>query len=247
METQNKNNKTYKSEFLAGIIDIFPMLIGMVPFGLIVGTMGKQAGLESWELMLMSSTVFAGASQFIALDMWQTPLPGMAIIGTTLMVNLRHVLMSASASPHIRTLPPVTRYIFICAMADENWAMFMRRAMSSKKLVAAYVIGLTVPFYLNWQLWSFLGTQLGDLIKDPVTLGFDFVFTAVFITLVHGFWKVDRRVSPIIASACIALIAHDLLPGTWYIFLGSLGGIAAVAISYKFKTKDDDGEDAYGQ
>ena len=227
--------------FTAALIDIFPMLIGMVPFGLIVGTMGKQAGLETWELMLMSSAVFAGASQFIALDMWQTPLPVIAIIGTTLMVNLRHVLMGAAAAPHIRNLPPLTRYVFLCAMADENWAMAMRRAMRDRTLAASYVIGLTVPFYLNWQLWSFLGTQLGDLIKDPKELGFDFVFTAVFITLVHGFWKTDRRLSPIIASACVALIAHELLPGTWYIFVGSIAGIAAAAITYKHK------DDAHGE
>ena len=109
-------SKTAQAGFTAALIDIFPMLIGMVPFGLIVGTMGKQAGLETWELMLMSSAVFAGASQFIALDMWTTPLPALAIIGTTLMVNLRHVLMGAAAAPHIKGLPSLPRYIFLCAI-----------------------------------------------------------------------------------------------------------------------------------
>ncbi len=192
----------------------------------------------------MSSAVFAGASQFIALEMWGNPLPGAVIIGTTLMVNLRHILMGAAAHQHVRHLPPLTRYVFLFAMADENWAMAMRKSMTTKsagsKLSAGYVLGLTVPFYLNWQLWSFAGTQLGDLIKDPTELGFDFVFTAVFLTLIFGFWKSDRRLLPIIASACVALMTREFLPGTWYIFMGSLAGVAAAALSYKPKDANKD-------
>ncbi len=231
--------ETIRTSFIAGLIHMFPMLIGMVPFGLLIGAMGKQAGLETWEIMLMNGAVFAGASQFIALDMWQSPLPGFTIIATTLMVNLRHVLMGAAAAPYVKKMPTAPRTVFLFAMADENWAMYMRRAISHKSLSVAYVMGLTVPFYLNWQLWSYLGTQLGGLIENPESLGFDYVFTVVFLLLVFGFWKTDRRLSPIITSACTALIVQYLLPGTWYIFIGALAGIAAAALSYK---KDENHE-----
>ncbi len=228
----NSLNKT-RVGFGAGVVDILPMLVGMVPFGLLVGAMGTQAGLDVWEVVLMSSAVFAGASQFIALDMWTSPLPALALIGTTFLVNLRHVLMGAAAAPHIKSLPVWVRYPFLYAMADENWAMAIRKISMDKKIAAGYLMGLTIPFYLNWQIWSYAGTQLGGLIADPRMFGFDFVFTAVFICLILGFWKHDRRLTPILASAVAALVAANILPGTWYIFIGSIVGVSVAAITYK--------------
>lgn len=201
------------ASFGQGFIDVFPLLIGLIPFGLIVGAVGVKIGLEPAELMLMSGIVFAGAAQFIALDMWGNTA-GLTIIATTLLVNLRHVLMGASARPAIAQMTRGIKWSFLYIMADENWATEMRRFHTERDLTPAYVAGASLPFYLVWQVTCLIGTQIGNVLGDPTRLGFDFVFSAVFITLVFGFWKADRRTTPVLASAGAALLAETFLPGT---------------------------------
>ncbi len=231
MSSQNLN--VVRAGFFAGFMNMLPMTIAAMPFGLIVGAMGTQAGLETWELMFMSAAVFAGASQFIALEMWAQPLPALAIISTTLLVNSRHILMGAAAAPHIKGVPRWARWPYLYTMADETWAVSLRRASSDGHVSAAYLMGLAVPFYANWQIWSYTGARLGSFIDNPAAWGFDFVFTAVFLTLIFGFWKHDRRLAPILASAAVALLAHEALPGTWYIFIGSMAGVAVAFFTFK--------------
>lgn len=227
--------QSFGASFAAGIIDVLPLLVGLVPFGLIVGALGVQSGLSTGEVMMMSGLVFAGAAQFIALDMWGNAA-GLTIISTTLLVNLRHVLMGASARPRIVRMPRWLKWPFLYVMADENWATVMRRAHTHDDLTPGYVAGASVPFYVGWQITCLIGTQAGGVMGDPAVWGFDFVFTAVFITLIAGFWKVDQRSAPIVASAVAALVAERWLGGTWYILIGGLAGVVAAVVTFRRET-----------
>jgi len=213
---------------------MLPMSIGAAPFGLMVGALAAGAGLNHLELLMMSGLVYAGASQFTALGMWTEPLPVLSIIGVTLLVNLRHILMGAALAPHIRHLPTWCRWPFVYIFSDETWAMALRRS-AKRPLTAPYVAGVVVPFYLVWQFFSILGLTFGHLVEDPKTYGFDFVFTAIFISLVMGFTKTRTDVPPLIVSTLTALIAHQFLPGYWYIFLGGVAGVITGALIYKEK------------
>lgn len=225
-----------EDSFLRGLWDMMPLTIGAAPFGLIVGTLGAQAGLSHLDVLLMGGLVYAGASQFIALEMWTSPVPVLAIIGVTAMVNLRHVLMGAALSPHIRHLPPHCRWPLTLIFSDETWAMALRRAYRSP-LKAPYVFGLIGPFYVNWLLWSALGVSFGSLITNPAAFGFDFVFTAVFITLIIGFCKDRYSLPPLVASVVTALAAQHFLPGVWYIFLGGVAGTVMGALLHREKAR----------
>jgi 4-azaleucine resistance transporter AzlC len=235
--TSPSSPPTGHAGFLSGFLDIAPMAVGAAPFAIIVGAMAVQAGFEPWEIVFMGAAVFAGAAQFIALDMWEsTVLPvslALAIVGTTLMVNLRHILMGAAAAPYIRDVTPWVRFPFLYVMADENWAMALKRGRVDGHIGAAYLAGISFPFYINWLIWSYIGTQVGDIIEDPAVYGFDFVFTAVFLSLIFGFWKADRHLLPIISSALVALLTRELLPGTWYIFAGSIAGVLTAIVTHR--------------
>src|SRR5215470_13566054 len=86
-----------------GLLDgtrmILPLALGAFTYGAVFGVLARQAGLSVLEALLMSGLVFAGASQFVALGLWTAPLPIVALISTTLIVNLRHVLMGAALRP----------------------------------------------------------------------------------------------------------------------------------------------------
>ena len=105
------------------------MMVAYVPIGLLWGTLAAGKGFSALEAMLMSIFVYAGASQFVAVDMWREPVPLVLLIATTLVVNLRHVLMSASLSRHIGTVPNGWRYALMYILTDEGWAIAERRAL----------------------------------------------------------------------------------------------------------------------
>src|SRR3546814_18390482 len=80
-----------RGEFAAGAFTILPLLVAVVPFGLLLGTLAAQKGLSPLETALMGTTVFAGASQFVEVEIWTTPPAGALLAAPALMVTLRHV------------------------------------------------------------------------------------------------------------------------------------------------------------
>ena len=214
--------------FRQGCLDMLPMGMAVIPFGLMVGALAAQKGLDAWDVLMMSSLVYAGASQFMALEMWSTPVPILAIIGATALINLRHVMMGAALGPHVRHLPRAVKWSYISLMSDETWAMGLTTA-AANKLTMSYVLGVIAPFYLLWLLSSVLGVSLGNVINDPTTYGFDFVFTAVFISMTMGFWKRNRHTLALVVAASAALFTYHFIGGVWHVFVGGLLGTLTAA------------------
>lgn len=215
--------------FAAGFLAILPLVVAVGPFGLLLGTLAAQKGLTPLEVAVMSATVFAGASQFVVVEIWTTP-PSVALLGATaLMVNLRHVLMGAALAPEIKAWPRPLAYAGLFFMADENWAFSLRRATQAP-LTPAYYAGLALPLYGAWVTTSTLGAVFGGVLQDPARYGLDFAFTAVFLALLLGLWRGRRTLWPWLASALVAVAGHALLPGVWYIALGGLAGALVGAL-----------------
>lgn len=217
-------------EWLAGCTDIMPLLAGVIPFALLFGALAAQKGLSPAEVLLMSSLVYAGGAQFVAVEMWTEPVPVMSIIAATAMVNLRYTLMGAALAPAVAHLPRGPRLGFIAIHADETWGIALKRARQ-QRLSPAYIGGIVIPFYLSWLLWAVAGSLIGDALREPERYGFDFVFTAVFIVLTVGLWRGKSSIAPVLASALTAWLASRSLPGVWYIFLGAIAGALAGACS----------------
>ena len=93
------------AEFWAGARDIFPLIVGAAPFGIIFGTLAIGSGLSASATLFMSALVFAGSSQFIAVGMVATHTGWLVIVLTTFVVNLRHLLYAVSLVPYIQALP----------------------------------------------------------------------------------------------------------------------------------------------
>ena len=229
------SKSNHREDALRGFLDILPLMAGAAPFALFLGSLAVQKGMSPLEVTLMSISVYAGSSQFIAIDLWSTPVPVAAIVGTTLLVNLRHLLMGAALVPHVGLLGRGPRWFFISVHSDETWALSLQRVARGGALTPAYVLGMIVPFYLQWPVWTFVGALVGAQMENPATYGIDFVFPAVFITLVIGFWKASRQTLVIAVSAAVALAAHAVLEGVWYIFIAGLAGTATGAVLFRVK------------
>jgi 4-azaleucine resistance transporter AzlC len=218
-------------DFRAGATAIAPAVIAMVPFALILGQQATVKGLSPLEMLAMSSIVFAGSSQFLAVSLWSFPVPVAALALAALLINLRHVLMGASLAGKISHFPTWVRVVGPYFMADETWAVVERRALGTQ-LTPAYYFGAALTLFSCWQVGTVLGTFLGALIEDPVKLGFDFAFPAIFISLALGFWKGMSQTGPVMAAAALVAVAvHAVVPGAWYVVAGALAGIAAAVVT----------------
>jgi 4-azaleucine resistance transporter AzlC len=224
---------SWKAEFFAGLKTIAPIIVAAMPIGLVFGAVAVSKGLSPLEATLMSAMVFAGGSQFVAMDIWTHPASWTALGFAALLVNIRHVLMGASLGRKMEAFSPWQKYLAVLVMADENWAMAEARAQKTM-LTPAFYAGLAVLFYLNWVLSSLIGALLGAFLGDPTAIGLDFAFPAVFIVLVTGFWKGPSTGMVLIASATAAILVHRFVPGAWYIAAGAAAGLAAALLAGRF-------------
>ncbi|MBL0371207.1 AzlC family ABC transporter permease [Rhizobium sp. KVB221] len=225
---------TWRTEFFDGVKTIAPILVAAVPIGLVFGAVAASKGLSPLEATLMSALVFAGGSQFVAMDIWTHPASWSALGFAALLVNIRHMLMGASIGRRMQAFAPWQKYLGMLVMADENWAMSEARA-AKRKLTPAFWAGLSVPFYLNWVVCSLIGALIGAFLGDPAVIGLDFAFPAVFIVLVMSFWKGPATGLVLIASAAAAIVVHQHVPGAWYIAAGAAAGLLAALLNGSFR------------
>ncbi|OJU00703.1 MAG: branched-chain amino acid ABC transporter permease [Rhizobium sp. 63-7] len=217
------------ADIAAGARRIAPLIVAVIPIGMVYGAVAATKGLSPLETVLMSALVFAGGSQFVALDIWTHPASWVSLGFAALLVNVRHVLMSASLGTKLQAFSGPQKVFSMLFLADEIWAMSEFRARETV-LKPLWYLGLVLPFYCAWVLSGLAGSLLGAFIGDPALIGLDFAFPAVFIVLVMGFWKGSETGLVLLASATCALTVHHFVPGVWYIAAGALGGLVVAAL-----------------
>jgi len=216
-------------EFREGVIDIVPVVIAAVPIGLLWGTLAVGKGMTPLEAGLTSVSVFAGAAQFVAIDLWRQPAPWLLLTVTVFIVNVRHIMMGASLARHIGHIPPGWRAPLMFLLADENWAFSERRTLT-RPLTMAYYLGLSLPMIVTWTTVSVIGAIVGQNLGDPAAYGFDFAFSALFIGILAGFWKGPKTGAVLAVSAVVSAIAKLYIEGAWYIVLGGVAGVIVAAV-----------------
>jgi 4-azaleucine resistance transporter AzlC len=213
-----------------GLLHTLPLAPGVIAFGLLYGMMARQVGLSPWEACAMSAVVFAGSAQFVALGMWQNA-GAAAIILTTLVINLRHLLMGASVAPHLRGLNPRWKMLLALWMSDESYALTIA-AYEKGQGSRWYFLGANLGVYLVWPMSGLVGALMGTAIPNPGHYGLDLVFPLAFLGLLVTFLRDRVTVAVALAAGCLALLGAFWLPGTWYVVVA---GLLASALGLLFE------------
>lgn len=221
-------NKARRAEFWAGARDIFPMLVGSVPFGIIFGTLAINSGLSVSGTLVMSALVFAGSAQFIAVGMIATGTGWLLIVLTTFVVNLRHLLYAVSLVPHIKALSQRWKVPLAFWLTDEAFAVVIRRydAADRSPFKHWYYLGAALTMYLNWQLCTLIGITAGQMIPNAAEWGLDFAMSATFIGIIMPYLKNRPMVAAVITAGLVAVLA-SALPYKLGLILAAMTGIAA--------------------
>jgi 4-azaleucine resistance transporter AzlC len=225
-------------EFIAGVKAELPILLGVSPFGLIYGVLALSAGLPASLAFGMSSVVFAGSAQFVGAQLIGSGAPGIVIVFTTCIVNLRHILYSASVAPHLKQLSRRWKCLLAYLLTDEVYAVaitrFTRETSSSSGLPGYaqwYFLGAGLAQWSTWQASTAVGIALGAQI--PPGWALDFTIALTFIALVVPALT-DR---PSIAAALSAGIVAMLAAG-WPYKLGLIiAAISGIAVGVAVETQ----------
>jgi 4-azaleucine resistance transporter AzlC len=219
---------TRAREFLSGVRDTLPLVVGAAPFGIVFGTLAIASGLSPGATLAMSALVFAGASQFIAVSLLAGGTGIAVILFTTLIVNLRHVLYSAALLPHLRHLGQRWRIPLAFWLTDETFAVahLRYRAPGSPAHAHWYHLGSCLLMYLNWQLCTLIGATVGDAVPEVAQWGLDFAMVATFIGIVVPLLRTRPMLAAALSAAAVALMAHAL-PYRLGLLLAALAGVAA--------------------
>lgn len=213
-----------------GFMQLAPISMFVIIFGAAFGLAATQAGLSDAMSVSMSALVFAGASQFAALDLWGTQVPLFTLLLTVFAINSRHLLMGATLYPWLRTLPVAQRYGIMMVVSDANWAMSMQ-AFGRQQPGLGLLFGGGLALWLFWILGTWLGLYFGNAIQDPYSLGLDMVMGCFLLALVVGGEKNLRIVLIWAFAAAASLLAFRFLPDNSHVVVGALvGGVAGLCL-----------------
>jgi 4-azaleucine resistance transporter AzlC len=226
-------HSTRRSEFLAGMKDTIPMVIGAIPFGIIFGvtavasTNGEPA-LSPEGTIAMSTFVFAGSSQFIASRLVAERVGLLLIILTTFIVNLRHALYSASLAPYMRHLSQRWLLPLGFWLTDETYAVVIRRYtdVDGSPHKHWYHLGSSVFMYANWQLCTIIGIVAGRSIPDAQGWGLDFAMSVTFIGIVVPLIRSRPMLVAALVAGVSALVFNDMPNNSGLMVASALGILA---------------------
>jgi 4-azaleucine resistance transporter AzlC len=220
------SSRSRSNEFFWGMRSELPLLLGVIPFGMIYGATAVQAGLSPWMAQGMSAIVFAGSSQVVITQLVNGAAPAMVIILTAFVINLRHALYSASVAPYFKRLSPLWKVILGYLLTDEAYGVGITRYAdgSDGPFQHWFIFGAGLTLWLSWQVSTAAGIFLGAQIS--ATWALDFTLPLVFIALVVPMLKDRTGLVAAAAGGVISTLAFGL-PYKLGILVAAFMGIAA--------------------
>ncbi len=195
------------ASFWAGVRAELPLLIGVFPFGMIYGALALSAGLSPTAAQLMSSIVFAGSAQFATAQLVHDAAPGLVIVVTIAVINLRHMLYSASMAPYVKNLSTRWKSLLAYLLTDEAYAATIThyQAEGTTPTSQWFFLGAGAALWTTWQASSALGIFLGAAI--PASWPLDFALPLTFIAMVIPALKDRPGVAAAVTGGVVSLLA----------------------------------------
>jgi len=199
-------------EFLSGVRAELPILLGVTPFGMIYGALAVAAGLPSPAAQAMSSIVFAGSAQFIVTQLIATGTPPAVLLLTVLVVNLRHMLYSASVAPYMQNLPRRWKWLLAYLLTDEAYAVTIMHYRQHEQDAQAgqadkrhwYFLGAGLALWSVWQVSTAVGIFLGTQV--PPSWSLDFTLALTFIALLAPVLSDRPAVAAALSAGVVAVV-----------------------------------------
>lgn len=222
--------------FLRGLRHALPLVVVVVPFAALFGLLASEAGLRLHEILLFSTVVFAGASQFAALQMLQDQVPLLIILVTALAINLRMLMYSVALTPYLGGADLRARALVAFFLVDQSFALavaeYEKRPEMSQDERLSYFFGTVAPIMVTWLAAIIAGALLGRAI--PPEYGLDFALPITFLALAGPMLRSVPHVFACVVSVAVTLALQAMPYGTG-LLVGAATGMAAGALAETMK------------
>ncbi len=181
--TMSSTEAPSSAAFKSGARDQLPILVGMIPFGLIAGAAPVAAGMDPWLAVAMNLIIYAGASQLAAVSLMAQHVPVPIVIATVLVVNLRMVMYSAALAPYFAKFSTAKKWLYSHLIVDHGFALLTAKYKPDDppELIEGYYRGVTFTMWGAWQCFAATGAFVGAAV--PASWSLDFTIPLVFMAL----------------------------------------------------------------
>ena len=213
-----------------GITDVSPLMIPVVPFGIIYGVIGMELGLSAYMTLGMSIIIFGGASQIVLLQLFSGGASSLVILSSVGAVNARHVLYGAVLSEHLSELKLFWKIILSYVMTDQAFAVsnnyFKKNDKDSNQHY--HLLGSGFTCWTIWQISTILGIVLGSVV--PEELGLSFTISLTFLALLISDFRKFKNIIVMLVSGLVATIGFNTIPFKAYIIVAALTALIVATL-----------------
>ena len=221
--------------FIKGILDILPLMIPVVPFGIIYGVIGVEIGFSPMEVFAMSFVIFAGSSQIAFAQLFAAGASPLVMISSVAVINSRHILYGAVLAEYLGKLRLTWKILLSYLMADQAFSVssaYFKKNIKNKN-VHFHMLGSGLTLWSLWQLSTLIGIVLGNIV--PAQLGLEFAIPLTFFSLILSeLRKLDHIVIILISGIC-SVLTYDFPFKIYIIFSAIFSLIISIMINKKFK------------
>ncbi len=220
-----------KESAIKGAKAVAPLMLGIVPFGLISGITAANSGLSMGMALLMSAGIYAGASQLAVLQLVNDNANMLVVIYTALIINLRMMIYSLSIAPYLQNLQTRWKAVLAYSMTDQSYAISLVHFLNNpKEDVKSFFFSASISIWLIWQVVTIIGYMMGSIV--PMELGLDFAIPLTFISILFKGLVGWPGLITILVSAIVSVLASQL-PMNIGLVIAAIVGIGAGSISQK--------------
>jgi 4-azaleucine resistance transporter AzlC len=235
MKPENRRSHQLKT----GIITGLPIVLGYFPVAMAFGLLSKTVNLSLLDTFLFSSFVFAGASQFMALDLIKAGIATGNIVLATFLLNLRHLMMSASLAVRLKATKKRWLLFIAFGITDETFSV---ASLQNGKLSVPFLLALQGISYSAWVSGTVAGYLAGAVLPVAVQNSLGIGLYAMFTAILVPEMKKSRNVLilAVTSGGIYALITClKLLPPGWSLIAAIIGASGAGLIFLRDEIKEE--------
>ena len=167
-----------------GAVDMLPLSLAVLPWGILFGSLAVQRGFSWLEAQMFSAIIFGGAVQIVTVELIADNASLFTVLFSAFIISSRHFLYGLTLRDRLSPKPLRWRLSLGFLLTDELFALSGDRHAYRNRFRLYYALGAGGSFYLAWNLWTFIGIVAGASLPDLTELGLDFAIAATFIALV---------------------------------------------------------------
>lgn len=211
---------------------VAPLLIGVVPFGLVFGIVAAGSAVGPWLGGSTSVIIFAGAAQLATLQLIDAGIAGAVVIATALVINSRHLMYSAALAPHFREFPAIARFTLPYVLTDQAFAVSIVRygEVTDPVYKQWYFTGAALTLWITWQISTIAGIVLGAQV--PASWSLDFAIPLVFLVLLVPSIKSRPDLIAAVVGGGVAVAAAGAPYGLG-LMIGAVSGVIAGVVAQR--------------